>query len=117
LDALIGRSRASLDVITEFVNTHDWIDFLVAEPKLRSCTSICLKVTADWFAKLLADQQAAFCKSVTKALESEGVVYDAASYRDAPAGFRLWGGPTVAPADTKIALAWLNWAYETNKPA
>jgi len=117
LDALIGRSRANLDAITEFVDTHDWIDFLVADPKLRSCTSICLKVTAGWFGKLPADDQAAFCKKVTGALESEGVVFDAGSYRDAPAGFRFWGGPTVEPADTKIALQWLNWAYETNKPA
>lgn len=117
LDALLGRSRANLDAITEFVDAHDWIDFLVADPKPRSCTSICLKVTADWFGKLSADEQAAFCKKVTSALESEGVVYDVGSYRDAPAGFRFWGGPTVEPADTKVALEWLEWAYETSKPA
>lgn len=50
------------------------------------------------------------------ALEAENTVYDVAGYREAPPGFRFWGGPTVDPADTKIALEWLAWAYETNKP-
>ncbi len=116
LDALFGRSAANLDAVTEFVNAQDWVDFLVADPKLRSCTSICLKVTADWFGALSEDERAAFCKKVMGTLESEGVVYDAGSYRDAPAGFRFWGGPTIEPEDTRLALEWLNWSYTLNKP-
>ena len=48
---------------------------------------------------------------------AEGVANDFGAYRDAPAGFRFWGGPTIDPADMAIALEWLNWAVETNKPA
>ncbi len=70
---------------------------------------------ADWFKKLGPEDQAAWCKKVVAALDSEGVAKDSGAYRDAPPGFRFWGGPTVEPADTAIALEWLAWAYEANK--
>ena len=116
LEALFARSQANLGAVASFVAKHEWIDFLAADPTMRSSTAICLKVTADWFGKLDADEQGAFCKRVVAALASEGVAYDCAPYRDAPPGFRFWGGPTVDPADLTIALDWLNWAYETNRP-
>ena len=75
-----------------------------------------MKVTAPWFTQLSAEDQQAFIKKCTGAMEAEKAVYDAAAYREAPPGFRLWGGPTVDPADTKTACEWLAWAYETNKP-
>lgn len=116
LDALIARSAANLKAVADFVAKHDWIDFLPSRPEIRSCTSICLKVVAGWFTKLGPEEQAAFCKKVAGALEAEGVAYDCNAYRDAPPGFRFWGGPTVDPADMAAALEWLNWAYESNKP-
>ena len=116
LDALFARSEANLEAVADFVAANDWIDFLAADPSTRSSTSICLKVTADWFGKLDADPQGAFCKKVVATLASEGVAYDCAPYRDAPPGFRFWGGPTVDPADTACALQWLKWAYETHRP-
>ncbi len=116
LDALIARSRANLKAVEDFVTKHDWIDFLPEDPATRSNTSICLKLTAGWFSKLSKEDQAAFCKKVTGVLESEGVAYDCAPYRDAPPGFRFWGGPTVETSDLALALEWLAWAYETQKP-
>jgi len=117
LEALIARSRDNLKVVEDFVATHDWIDFLPAEPAIRSSTSICLKVVAGWFKAVTPEEQAAFCKKVSAAMDAEGAVYDSGSYRDAPPGFRLWGGPTVDPADMKLALQWLQWAYESHRPA
>lgn len=117
LDALIARSSANLAAVADFVKRNDWVDFLAAKPEICSSTSICLKVVADWFKAKSADDQAAFCKAVSGALDKEGVAYDVNAYRDAPPGFRFWGGPTVEPADTKIAMEWLAWAYEANKPA
>jgi len=116
LDALIAKSTDNLKIVSDFVAKNNWIDFLAANPEINSNTSICLMVTADWFAKLSADDQAAFCKKIVAALEAEGVAYDFGAYRDAPPGFRFWGGPTVEPADLKIALEWLAWAYEANRP-
>jgi phosphoserine aminotransferase len=116
LDALIARSQANLQAVAEFVPGIDGIDFLAASPEIRSSTSICLKVTAPWFAKLGPDEQQAFIKKVAAALEAEKAVYDVAGYREAPPGFRLWGGPTIDPADMKIALEWLAWGFETCRP-
>lgn len=116
LDALIARSRANLKAVEDFVAKYDWIDFLPEDPATRSNTSICLKLTAGWFTKLSKEEQGAFCKKVTGVLESEGVAYDCAPYRDAPPGFRFWGGPTVESTDLALALEWLAWAYETQKP-
>ena len=72
-------------------------------------------MTADWFAKLGTDEQNAFCKKVVGALDAEGVAYDCGAYRDAPPGFRFWGGPTVESVDLAAALQWLAWVYEDNR--
>jgi len=117
LDALIAKSLANLRVIEQWVETTDWAAFLAEDPAIRSQTSVCLKITADWFARLTKDEQSAFCKKVVDLLESEGVAYDCNAYREAPPGFRFWGGPTVDADDLAAALAWLGWAYEQSLPA
>lgn len=116
LDALIACSSGNLKAVADFVAQRDWIDFLAASPEIRSCTSICLKLTAEWFKKLAPEETGPFCKKIVAALEAEKVAYDCGAYRDAPPGFRFWGGPTVAPADMALALEWLGWAYESNRP-
>jgi phosphoserine aminotransferase len=113
LEALFARSQANLKAVADFVKANNWLDFLAADPATRSTTSICLKVTADWFTKLSPEDQTAFCKKVTAELEKEGVAYDCAPYRDAPPGFRFWGGPTVEATDMACCLQWLKWAYES----
>ncbi len=116
LDALFARSQANLKVVADFVAKHDWIDFLAGSPEIRSSTSICLKVTAPWFKAMSDEDKQAFIKKVAGACDAEKAVYDIAGYREAPPGFRFWGGPTVDPADMKIALEWMAWAFESCKP-
>jgi len=116
LEALFARSARNLATVADFVTRHDWIDFLAVEPAIRSSTSICLKIVADWFLKLGAEEQAAFCKKVSGLLEAEKVAFDVNAYRDAPPGFRFWGGPAVDSNDLAAALEWLAWAYETSRP-
>ena len=115
LDALIARSAANLQAVSDFVKANEWISFLAEKPEICSSTSICLRITADWFTKLSTEDQAAFCKKVVGALDAEKAVYDCGAYRDAPAVFRLWGGPTIDPADMKLACEWLGWAYHSCK--
>ncbi|MEC8366607.1 MAG: hypothetical protein VXZ74_04445, partial [Pseudomonadota bacterium] len=57
--------------------------------------------------------QASVVKSMLALLEAEDVAVDINAYRDAPTGFRIWGGPTVDPEDIASLLPWLDWAYET----
>ena len=45
------------------------------------------------------------------AMDKEGVAYDIAGHRDAPAGLRIWGGPTVEAGDIALMLPWIEWAH------
>ena len=111
LKGLIARSEANLAVLTRWVEQSPWAAFLADDPKVRSCTSICLVVKAPFFAKLSADDQAAAAKKLASILEKEGAALDIAAYRDAPAGLRIWGGATVETSDIEALLPWLDWAY------
>lgn len=112
LSGLIQRSMANLDCLAEWVDQTDWIDFLADDPKTRSSTSICLKIVAPWYTELPVEQQAQLAKSLVARLEAEGVALDFGSYRDAPAGLRIWGGATVETSDIRALLPWLDWAFD-----
>jgi phosphoserine aminotransferase len=111
LRGLIARCEASLAVIAAWVEGRDWIDFLAEEPDTRSCTSVCLRLTAPWVAALPADRQWAVAKRIAALLEAEGVAYDIAAHRDSPPGLRIWTGATIEPSDVAALLPWLDWAY------
>jgi phosphoserine aminotransferase len=110
LPALIARSEANLAAITAWVADSDWAGFLADDPATRSCTSICLKITAPWFTALPADGQAKAAKQLATLLEKQGVAFDIGAYRDAPPGLRIWAGATVDTADIEALLPWLDWA-------
>jgi phosphoserine aminotransferase len=115
LPALHARADANARVIADWVARTPWIDFLAADPALRSNTSVCLKVVDPAVARLAADGQAAFVKGIAAALEREGVAYDIDAYRDAPPGLRIWCGSTVETSDVKALTPWLDWAYAKAK--
>ncbi|MCA3379451.1 MAG: phosphoserine transaminase [Roseomonas sp.] len=110
LKGLIARSEANLAAIADWVAAGSGYGFLAQDAATRSCTSICLTITAPWFTALAADAQAAAAKKIASLLEKEGVALDAGAYRDAPPGLRIWGGATVETADIKALLPWLDWA-------
>lgn len=105
LSELIERSYTNLKVIEDFVALHDWIDFLAVKPETRSNTSVCLKVNLD----------PSQVKQVIRLLADESAAYDCASYKDAPVGLRFWCGATVEANDLRIAMQWLEWAYNEVK--
>lgn len=108
LKGMIARADANTAVVSSFVETHDWIEFLAADPAIRSNTSVCVK-----FNDARINDGAAFAKAVAKRLEAEGVALDIGAYRDAPAGLRIWCGSTVETSDVEALMPWLDWAFET----
>ncbi len=109
--ALKARCEANLAAVARWVAKSEWIDFLVADPRFRSCTSVCLKVVDDWFSRLAPDAQRAQVKRIEALLDAEGVAYDIAGHRDAPPGLRIWCGATVETRDVGALLPWLDWAF------
>jgi len=94
------RSYKNLKVITDWVEKNDWVEFLSSNKENRSSTSMCL---------ILKNSELA--KPLCKLLEQKNVAYDIGSHRDAPAGIRIWGGPTVESRDVEILTDWISWAY------
>jgi phosphoserine aminotransferase len=98
-------------VLDKFLAERNLIAFLANDKTVRSSTSVCLNITAPWFATLTADRQATAAKKMADLLESEKAGYDIGSYRDAPPGLRIWCGATVEKSDLEALLPWLDWAY------
>lgn len=115
LPALVRRSEANLAAVADWVSRTPWVEFLAEDKAIRSCTSICLRIVDPWFTGLPAEDRAKASKKVASLLETEGVAYDIAPYREAPPGLRLWGGATVQRADLEALFPWLDWAYEEVK--
>lgn len=111
VQGLVARSEANLAAVASWVGKSSTFAFLASDPKTRSCTSICLKIIDPWFEAQDADARAAAVKKMCSLLEKEGVAYDIAGYRDAPAGLRIWGGATVERSDIEALLPWLDWAF------
>jgi phosphoserine aminotransferase len=111
LKGLIARSEANLKAIADWIPNVKGLELLAEKTETRSCTSICIKITADWFTKLSPDDQAAAAKKYVSLLEGEGVALDIGAYRDAPPGLRIWGGATVDTSDIKALLPWIEWAH------
>jgi len=111
LDGLFKRSRANLKVVEDWVAKTDWIEFLADDPKVRSNTSVCLSVTHPKVAALDADAKSKFLKSIASDLSKKNIAHDINSYKDAPAGYRFWCGPTIEEADIKNALAELEKVF------
>lgn len=107
-DALFKRVTKNFETVDKWVKTTPWIEWL-AEPDHRSPASLCLKI-------VLPQDQAnarAICLTMIELLEQEGVAYDIFTMHDAPAGFRVWAGPTVEAEDLHCLTKWLEWACFT----
>ncbi|MDP7174174.1 MAG: phosphoserine transaminase [Alphaproteobacteria bacterium] len=108
---LVARSEKNLARIAAWVAKTDWVEFLAADPAVRSPTSVCLKIVDPWFSGLDETAQRAFAKSIAAVLAREGVAFDIAAYRDAPPGLRIWAGATIETDDIDALLPWLDWAF------
>ena len=108
LSALIGQADANAAALDRWVQATDWVEHLAADPATRSNTSVCLRFADAAVAGLDEEAKAALVKRMAALL-----AYDVASYRDAPAGLRIWCGATVETADVEALGPWLDWAFHT----
>ncbi len=113
LSALQARADANTKVLADWAANTPWIDFLAIDPATRSNTSVCLKVTDPRVTALSDDAQVEFAKKLASLLEKEGVAFDAASYRSAPPGLRIWCGGTIEAPDVAALTPWIEWAFAT----
>ncbi len=117
LNALRARADANTKVMLDWVARTPWIENLSRNPAAASNTSVCLKLVDPAVAKLPAEAQLAFVKSMEAMLDKEGVAYDIANHRDAPPSLRIWCGCTVESADVEALTPWLDWAFAAAKAA
>ena len=113
LAALQARANANTEVLAEWVARTPWVDFLVLDAANRSNTSVCLKVVDARVTSLPEAGQAEFAKNLAAILEKEGVALDAASYRSAPPGLRIWCGATIEQSDVQSLTPWLDYAFDS----
>jgi phosphoserine aminotransferase len=115
LNALAARADANSQALSSWVERTPWVDFLAADPRIRSNTSVCLKVVDPAVTSLHPAGQAAFAKSIADRLEKEQAALDIGSYRDAPPGIRIWCGATVETKDIEALTPWLDFAFAQSK--
>ncbi len=113
----MARSDINLKVLSDWVARTPWVEFLAADPALRSNTSVCLSIVDPAVRVLDHAGQEAFARGIAGALDKEGVAYDIAFYRDAPPGLRIWAGATIEASDLQILTEWLDWAFAGQKAA
>ena len=111
LAELKRRTLANYQVIEDWVARTPWIEFVAKERSYRSETSVCLAITDAAFRAAPAADQFAAVGRMFSALEREGVAFDINAHRSAPAGLRIWCGPTVETADLEALTPWLEWAW------
>ena len=115
LEALIARADGNAGALFDWAEGTPWIANLASDPRARSNTSVCLKLTDPALARLSDDAQKDFVKAIAGLLEKEGVATDIANHRDAPASFRIWCGATIERSDIEALTPWLDWAFAQEK--
>lgn len=111
LPMLHARADANARVLYDWAARTPWIAPLAADSATWSNTGVCLKIIDPRVTSLPSDGQAAFAKALADLLEKEGVAQDAASYRSAPPGLRIWCGATIEKSDIEALIPWIEWAF------
>lgn len=117
LEGTIARSNENAAVIAEWVQRTPWVDYLAKVPETRSNTSACLTIVDPEMLALPPKLRDKFAHRIAALLDEEDVAKDIASYRDAPAGLRIWTGATVERSDVEALMPWLDWAFAVTKQA
>ncbi len=113
LPALIAKADENARTVWDWEARTEWVENLVADPAIRSNTSVCMRLSETGKEGLTQEQAKALPARMLQLLAEEGVGYDLSAYRTAPPGFRIWCGATVERDDIAALLPWIDWAYAT----
>ncbi|WP_375285209.1 phosphoserine transaminase [Marinicauda pacifica] len=111
LEGLVARTDANFEALADWVESCDWIDYLTADPATRSHTSITLKFSGKALEGKSEEERWAVSRKMAALLDREQAAFDVAPHPKAPAGLRIWCGPTVDTDDVRALGPWLDWAY------
>jgi phosphoserine aminotransferase len=111
VEALYKRSDANLAVLEKWVAKTPWVEFLAADAKTRSNTSVTFSIVDPRVTRLDEKGQQEFVKKFTGLLDKENAAYDIGGYKAAPPGLRIWCGATVEASDLDKLTPWLDWAF------
>ncbi len=111
LAAAVARCRRNAAILGAWVARTPWVDALAARPEIRSPTCFCLTLADPAVRALEESRRRELVRRLVGLLEREGVAFDIAAYREAPAGLRIWTGATVDAEDLEALLPWLDWAW------
>jgi phosphoserine aminotransferase len=111
LSAMIQRTNESFEALADWVEGCAWIDWLAEDPAERSPTSVTLKFSGAELADKTEEERWAVARRLGAILDREEAAFDIIPHPKAPAGLRIWCGPTVDPDDVAALGPWLDWAY------
>ncbi|GGD46685.1 phosphoserine transaminase [Erythrobacter arachoides] len=109
--AMFERADANAKIVTDWIESTDWLRNMVPDPAQRTNTGVCMVFQGDWYESLSPEDQAAVPKKIAGKLEELHVGYDFNGYRDAPPSLRIWCGGSVEQEDIRRLLPWIEWAY------
>ncbi|KAA5803385.1 phosphoserine transaminase [Alkalicaulis satelles] len=112
-EALIARTEANFAALAAWTESAPWIGFLAEDPSVRSTTSVTLTFTGEALAGLSEAERWSVSRRMGVLLEREEAAFDVIPHPKAPAGLRIWCGPTVDTDDVSALGPWLDWAYES----
>lgn len=115
LKGLQARADANAAVVIDWIEKTPWVQNLASPAPARSNTSVCMVLSDEERHQLGETRSVALVKSMADLLDAEGVAHDIGSHRDAPAGLRIWTGPTVEKDNLVALLPWLEWAYHERR--
>jgi phosphoserine aminotransferase len=117
MEGTIARSNENAGVIWDWMARTPWMEHLARVPETRSNTSVCMRIVDAEVLALPPEMRDGFPRAMAALLDAENVAKDIASYRDAPAGLRIWTGATVEKSDLEALTPWLDWAFAEQKRA
>ena len=111
LDGLMARTAKNFQTFDAWVRQCPWAHYMCADEAVRSPVSVTLLFSEPDVKALDQDAQWAIVRRMASLLDRENAALDITCHPAAPAGLRVWCGPTVEADDLAALGPWLDWAY------